>query len=303
MSAKLAFIDAEKATKNPDGTQRYQVKQMCEWLGVATSWYYEWRDRPPTATARRRAELGDLIEHIFTRSDGVYGYRRIHADLVREYRRPCDPETVRSIMRERGLVGCQPRAKRRCTTKSGAQVADIPDLVEQDFTGAAPGAKLVGDITYVRTDEGWLYVALIIDCFSRAILGWATADNYKTPLIVAALRMAADNIDLPEGAIFHSDRGSNYTSDEYAAVLAGLGMRQSVGRTGNCYDNALAESTNGALKVELVNRRNYATREEARRDIARWIELFYNHRRLHSGLGYRTPNEVLRDYREEPTAA
>jgi len=302
VSAKYAFIDAERATRNTDGTRRYQVVAMCTWLGVSTSGFYEWSSRPASATAARRQELGVLVEHVFAEHDGTYGYRRIHAVLARRGRY-CDPETVRAVMRERGLVSCQPRSARRATTKRAEQVADIPDLVERDFTSAVPGAKLVGDITYVRTWQGWLYVALVIDCHSRAIVGWATADNYKTPLITAAITMAATNLDLPEGAIFHSDRGSNYTSDEYAAVLKELGLRRSVGRTGICYDNALAESTNGALKVELVNRRQFPTRETATSQIARWIELFYNQRRLHSGLGYKTPNEILKSHRESPIAA
>jgi putative transposase len=302
VSAKYAFIEAEKATRNTDGTPRYQVVAMCTWLGVSTSGFYEWCSRPASATALRRQELGVLVEHVFAEHDGTYGYRRIHAVLARRGRY-CDPETVRALMRERGLVACQPRSARRCTTKRAEQVADIPDLLERDFTSAAPGAKLVGDITYVRTWQGWLYLALVIDCHSRAIVGYAMAEHYKTPLITAAIRMAATNLDLPEGAIFHSDRGSNYTSDEYAAVLQELGLRRSVGRTGICYDNALAESTNGALKVELVNRRQFPTREAASREIARWIELFYNQRRLHSGLGYKTPNEILESHRESPIAA
>jgi putative transposase len=302
VSAKYAFIEAEKATRNTDGTPRYQVVAMCTWLGVSTSGFYEWCSRPASATALRRQELGVLVEHVFAEHDGTYGYRRIHAVLARRGRY-CDPETVRALMRERGLVACQPRSARRCTTKRAEQVADIPDLLERDFTSAAPGAKLVGDITYVRTWQGWLYLALVIDCHSRAIVGYAMAEHYKTPLITAAIRMAATNLDLPEGAIFHSDRGSSYTSDEYAAVLHELGLRRSVGRTGICYDNALAESTNGALKVELVNRRQFLTREAASREIARWIELFYNQRRLHSGLGYKTPNEILESHRESPIAA
>lgn len=302
MSAKYAFIDAEKATRNTDGSPRYQVTSMCSWLGVSTSGFYEWCSRPASATAARRAELGVLVEHVFAEHDGTYGYRRIHAVLAR-MGRYCDPETVRAVMRERGLVACQPRSARRCTTRRAAEVADIPDLVGRDFTSDTPGAKLVGDVTYVRTWQGWLYVALVIDCHSRAIVGWATADNYKTPLVSAAVRMAARNLALPENAVFHSDRGSNYTSDEYAGVLNELGLRRSVGRTGICYDNALAESTNGALKVELVNRRQFPTREIATREIARWIELFYNQRRLHSGLGYKTPNEILASHRESPTAA
>lgn len=302
MSAKYAFIEAEKATRNPDGSARYQVVQMCAWLSVSTSGFYEWAARPASATAVRRHELGVIIEHVFAEHEATYGYRRIHAELAR-MGRYCDPDTVRSIMLERGLVACQPRARRRCTTKRAAQVADIPDLVGRDFTAAVPGAKLVGDVTYVRTWEGWLYVALVIDCYSRAIVGWACADNYKTPLVSAAVDMAARNLSLPKNSVFHSDRGSNYTSDEYAAVLENLGLTRSVGRTGVCYDNALAESTNGALKVELVNRREFPTREIATREIARWIELVYNRRRLHSGLGYKTPHEILSAYRQPPTAA
>lgn len=292
MREKFAFIDAEKATRNTDGTPRYQVRQMCAWLEVSRSGYYEWVARPVSFTRAWRDELGLIIERLHADSDGVYGYRRIHAELARVGRH-CDPDTVLSIMRERGLAGCQPRARRRCTTKQAAEVADIPDLLGRDFTAAVAGAKLVGDITYVSTDQGWLYVALVIDCYSRAIVGWAMDDNYRTPLISTAVRMAARRVTIPARAVFHSDRGSNYTSDEYARVLKGLGLRRSVGRTGVCFDNALAESTNGALKVELVNRRHYPTRDIAKRDIARWIELFYNQRRLHSNLGYRTPNEIL----------
>ena len=162
---------------------------------------------------------------------------------------------------------------------------------------------MVGDITYIETWEGWLYLATVIDCATRKIVGWAMDDNYKTPLIIAAIKMAVRNLDLPEGAIFHSDRGSNYTSAKFADELRELGMRQSVGRTGICYDNALAESVNGTLKVELVYRTAYPTREKAQEDIARWIELRYNRTRLHSGLGYRTPQEVMDEYLNGQEAA
>ena len=157
--------------------------------------------------------------------------------------------------------------------------------------------------TYIRSWEGWLYLALVIDCYSRKIIGWAMADSYKTPLIQEAIRMAAANLDLPPGAVFHSDRGSNYTSEEFTATLTDLGIRQSVGRTGICYDNSLSESTNGAVKVELVNREEYPTRAYAMREVARYIELFYNSRRLHSTLGYRTPQEVMDEYYRTRQAA
>jgi putative transposase len=299
--ARYEFIDAEKATLNSDGTRRYSIKQMCTWLEVSTSGYYEWLGRPASETSKRRERLKPLIVKAFTDSDGRYGYRRVQGQLAR-WGRYVHEDVVRDLMRELGLVACQPRRSRRGTTKQAAKRADIPDLINRDFTAVRPGEKLVGDITYIHTWEGWLYLALVIDCYSRKIVGWAMADNYRTPLIQEAIRMAARNLQLPSGAIFHSDRGSNYTSDEFAKTLGELGIRQSVGRTGICYDNALAESTNGAVKVELVNREEYPTRVYAEKRIARYIELFYNSRRLHSLLGYRTPQEVLDEYYGKPTA-
>ena len=207
--AKYEFIDGEKATRDSDGTPRYTIKQMCRWLEVSTSGYYEWLARPASATAVRRAALTDLIIKSFDDSDGRYGYRRVHADLLRAAQ-PCSPELVRRLMREAHLVACQPRRSRKGTTRQAAKQAQIPDLVQRDFTAERPGAKLVGDITYLRCWEGWLYLALVIDCYSRKIVGWAMADNYKTPLITSAIEMAARNLTLPQDAIFHSDRGSNY---------------------------------------------------------------------------------------------
>lgn len=302
MTSKYEFIDAERATVDEDGLPRYLVKQMCAWLGVSRSGYHDWRSRAQSATAARRMQLRAMIEHVFVEHDGRYGYRRIHAVLIRRGF-ACSPDLVRSLMREAGLVACQPRRARMRTTRADEQAAPIPDLVGRDFTADAPGKVFVGDITYVPTWEGWLYVALVIDCYSRCIAGWAMDDNYKTPLIVEAVTMAARNIPPISNAVFHSDRGSNYTSDEYGSALEDLGLLRSVGRTGICFDNALAESTNGALKVELVNRTQYATRAAAKKDIARYIELFYNRRRLHSGLAYQTPQEVLDGYRASPTAA
>jgi transposase InsO family protein len=300
--ARYEFIDAEKATTNSDGTRRYSIKQMCRWLKVSTSGYFEWLTRPAPATARRRERLKPLIVKAFTDSDGRYGYRRVHEQLAR-WGQHCHHEVVRDLMRELDLVPCQPRRSRKGTTRQAAKWAPIPDLINRDFTATAPGQKLVGDITYIRTWEGWLYLALVIDCFSRKIVGWAMDDNYKTPLIQDAIRMAAKNLPLPPGAIFHSDRGSNYTSEDFAKTLTELGIRQSVGRTGICYDNSLAESTNGAIKVELVNREEYPTRAYAKKRVARYIELFYNSRRLHSSRGYRTPQEVLDEYYQSPMAA
>jgi putative transposase len=299
---KYEFIDAEYAGMPEEGTgSAPAVVQMCEWLGVSKSGFYEWRSRPQSAAGKRRELLKVKIKALFEANNEEYGYRRVHAALARGGEQAC-PELVRQLMRELGLEPCQPRPWRQSLTEQGV-AGPIPDLVNRDFTAVNPGDKMVGDITYIPTWQGWLYLATVIDCATRKIVGWAMDDNYKTPLITAAIKMAACNLELPAGAIFHSDRGSNYTSAEFAGELGALGVRQSVGRTGICYDNALAESVNGTLKVELVYRTAYPTREKAREDIASWIELRYNRTRLHSGLGYRTPQEVLDEYLNGQVAA
>jgi putative transposase len=297
VSDMYEFIDAEYATGNIALT----VLQMCAWLGVPRSGFYEWRSRPESATARRREELRLLIKKAFDDSDETYGHRRVWAQLARWGVR-AGLELVRALMRELGLVACQPRPWRPATTQQGA-AGPIPDLVNRDFSAEVPGQKMVGDITYIPTWEGWLYLATVIDCATRKVVGWAMDDHYRTPLISAAIGMAARNTDLPAGAVFHSDRGSNYTSGEFAGVLEGLGIRQSVGRTGICFDNALAESFNAAVKVERVHRTVYPTRRKAREDIAGYIELRYNRTRLHSALGYRTPQEAHDEYLNRQLAA
>jgi putative transposase len=302
VSEKYSFIDAEYAGEPADAGSAPGVVQMCEWLGVSKSGYYEWRSRPLSAAGERRELLRIKIKALFEANNAEYGYRRMHAELVRGGEQCC-PELVRELMRELGLVPCQPKPWRRSLTEQDGQAGPIPDRVNRDFTAEKPGEKMVGDITYIPTWQGWLYLATVIDCATRKIVGWAMDDNYKTPLIKEAIRMAARNLDLPEGAIFHSDRGSNYTSAEFAGELKELGILQSVGRTGICYDNALAESVNGTLKVELVYRTAYPTRKKAREDIARWIELRYNRTRLHSALGYRTPQEVMDEYLNGQEAA
>jgi transposase InsO family protein len=301
VSEKYEFIDAQYAEPPATGGNAPTITCMCKWLGVSKSGFYEWRSRPESATAKRRKELKLLITKAFGDSDGTYGYRRIWSQLARWGVR-AGLELVRALMRELGLVACQPRPWRPSTTKQG-QAGPIPDLVNRDFSAAVPGEKMVGDITYIPTWEGWVYLATVIDCATRKVAGWAMDDHYRTPLITAAIEMAARNLDLPGGAIFHSDRGSNYTSAEFAAVLELLGIRQSVGRTGICFDNSLAESFNAALKVERVHRTVYPTRKKAKDDIARYIELRYNQRRLHSALGYRTPQEALNEYLNRQLAA
>lgn len=302
MSDKFEFIDAEYAIFTTNTEDMVPVAKMCDWLEVSRSGFYEWRSRPLSMTARRREDLKLLITKSFEDSDGTYGYRRVHADLS-AWGVPCGPELVRDLMRELDLQACQPRPWRHSLTENDGSAGPIPDLVNRDFTADAPGRKMVGDITYIPTWEGWVFLATVIDCHTKAVIGWAMDDNCKTPLVEAAIEMAARNHPLARNAIFHSDRGSNYTSAQFASTLAGLGIRQSVGRTGICYDNAMAESFFATLKNERVHRTVYPTREHACRDIARYIEVRYNTKRRHSGLGYRTPREVHDEYLNQQLAA
>ena len=189
----------------------YPVKKMCRWLTVSPSGFFDWKRRPQSATAARRADLTAVVVEIFEDSDETYGYRRIHAELVRRGVQ-ASPELVRSIMRDLHLVPCQPRPRRVGLTDSDGRDPAIPDLVNRDFTADAPGRKMVGDITYIPTWEGWLYLATVLDCHTKAVVGYAMDDNYQTPLIVEAIRAAAQNIALPADAVFHSDRLSPGTT-------------------------------------------------------------------------------------------
>jgi transposase InsO family protein len=293
VTSRYEFIDAEKAS--------YPIVKMCDWLDVSRSGFYEWQARPMSATAHRREYLKVHIAKHFELSHQTYGYRRIHAALVRQGEQ-VSLELVRDLMRELGLVACQPRPFRPTTTIADAG-ATAPDLVDRDFTAAAPGKKFVGDITYIPTGEGWLYLATAIDCYSKMVAGWSMADHLRTSLVTSALDMAATNIDIAPGAIFHSDRGTQYTSAEFETTLQSLGMRRSVGRTGVCWDNAMAESFFAALKTEWTDRMTFATRAEARQAMVTYIEVFYNRQRLHSGLDYKTPREVHEAFTNQQKAA
>jgi putative transposase len=293
VSERYAFIDGERAS--------YPVVAMCAWAGVSRAGYYEWRARADSAAATRRERLQLLIATIFADSDGTYGYRRVQAQLGR-WGEPAGLELVRALMRQLDLRPCQPRPYRVTTTPDAAGAAGTPDLLGRDFTADAPGRKLVGDITYLATGEGWLSLATVIDCCTRAVVGWSMADHLRASLACDALQAAAGVSSL-SGAVFHSDRGTQYTSAEFRAALARHRVAPSVGRTGVCWDNALAESFFGALKNELVHRVVFASRAQARREIVRYIEGFYNRRRLHSGLGYRTPLEVHTELVNKPLAA
>lgn len=293
MSSKYEFIDGEKAN--------YPIVKMCRWAGVSKSGFYEWRDRPASETAERRDVLRVRIGVIFVDSDETYGYRRVHAQLGREGVE-AGPELVRAIMVADGLVACQPRPFRITTVGDGTDNGPA-DLCCRDFTGAAPGVKLVGDITYISTWAGWVYLATVIDCYSKMVIGYAMADHMRTSLVTDALDMARRNFTLAAGCIFHSDRGSQYTSSELADYLQRHELRGSMGRTGVCWDNAMAESFFASLKNEFVYRTVFPTRKKAIDSIAHWIEIRYNRKRLHSGIGYRTPVEAHNGFNAGTLAA
>ena len=196
-------------------------------------------ERPTRLGHRRQARRTQAVHRqVVHRLRRHLRLRRVHADLA-DWGVPCGPELVRCLMRELGLEPCQPRPWRFSLTDNDGQTHHIPDLVQRDFTADAPGLKMVGDITYIETWEGWVYLATVIDCHTKAVVGWAMDDNFKTPLIEEAIAMAARNHQLADNAIFHSDRGSNYTSGQFAETLTKHRLRQSVGRTGICYDNGV----------------------------------------------------------------
>ena len=287
------MIDAEKAT--------YKIAWMCRLLGVPRSSFYAWRNRAETATAARRRELAAHVRRVFKAGRGAYGCRRVAAQLNREGH-PCSVGLVADLMRELGLRACQPRAYKR-TTLPGEQPVASPDLIGRDFTATAPGTRLVGDITYLKTGEGWLYLATVIDLATKMVTGWQLASHMRTSLVTDALAMAISHGHIQPGAVFHSDRGTQYTSAEFTRFCQAHGVRTSIGRTGVCWDNAAAESFFAALKNEMYHRQAFPTRARARFAVADYIEVFYNRQRLHSTLGYRTPAEVLTEFQNAATAA
>jgi putative transposase len=286
-------IDAEKAN--------YKIAWMCRLLGVPRSSFYAWRNKAETATAARRRELAARVRRVFEAGRGAYGCRRVAAQLNRDGH-PCSVGLVADLMREAGLRACQPRAYKR-TTLPGQEPVTSPDLIGRDFTAQAPGQRLVGDITYLRTGEGWLYLATVIDLATKMVTGWQLADHMRTSLVTDALAMAITHGQVQPGAIFHSDKGAQYTSAEFARFCQAHGIRTSTGRTGVCWDNAAAESFFGALKNEMYYRQSFPDRARARFAVADYIEVFYNRQRLHSALGYRPPFEVLTEFQAAATAA
>jgi transposase InsO family protein len=287
-------IEAEKAN--------YPIAWMCALLQVPRSSFYHWRSRvtAQTATAARRGLLAEQITRVFAAGRGAYGCRRVTAQLNRDGY-ACSVGLVADLMRQLGLRGCQPRAYRR-TTIAGKTAVASPDLIERDFAATQPGTRLVGDITYLKTGEGWLYLATVIDLATRMVVGWQLAEHMRTSLITDALQMAITHGHVRPAAVFHSDRGAQYTSTDFTAFCAANQIRTSLGRTGVCWDNAAAESFFAALKNEMYYRETFTTRARARFAVADYIEVFYNRQRLHSTLGYRTPAEVLTDHQRRLAA-
>lgn len=289
------MIHAEKAD--------YTVTMMCTLLQVARSTYYDWTHTcdQVTATAARRADLAGRVGDVFDEYRQTYGCRRVALVLNRRGI-PCSVGLVADLMRELGLEAVQPRAY-KVTTIAGETDDLPPDAIGRDFTAAAPGQRLVGDITYLRTGQGWLYLATVIDLCTRMVVGWQMGDHMRTSLVVDALEMARLHGHTRPGAVFHSDRGSQYTSKEFTRYCVTRGITRSVGRTGVCYDNAAAESFFATLKNEMYHRHRFPTRARARFAVAEYIEVFYNRKRHHSTLGYRTPAETLTDHQTAATAA
>jgi transposase InsO family protein len=263
----------------------------CRALGVSSSTFYKWRGRPPTPAQRRRAALDERVKACFDASGGTYGSPRVRAQLRRDGL-AVSKKTVEASMARQGLQGRSPR-RRRGLTRPDKAAAPVADLLRRDFTAEAPDQKWVGDFKQVNTAEGPVFLATVEDLYSRRMLGYATSDAYPTAqLATAALNMAAATRggDVA-GVIFHTDKGSQYTSDAFADACRRLGVTQSMGRVGSALDNAAAESFFSTLEHERVSRHQYHTRNQARRDIATWIDTWYNRQRLHSTNNMTSPIE------------
>jgi putative transposase len=276
--------------------KEYSVTFMCDQLGVARQGYYRWRSTGPCERERTDAELTDVIREIHTELGGHPGVRRVWAVLVVRGLR-VGPKRVWRLMRAAGLRGRHPRAWKK-TTIAAQRPVDAPDLIGQDFSAATPNTRWCGDITYVRTVEGRVYTATVIDLHSRKVVGYAIADHLRTSLIIEALAAALLIRKPPTGVIFHSDRGCQYTSKEFADFCAINGVRRSMGRRATCFDNAVSESFFATYKKELIHTRPWNDLTDVRQQTFLWIEGYYNRRRRHSTLSYLTPVEYELGYRK-----
>jgi putative transposase len=265
----------------------YPVATMCRLLRVSPSGFYAWRRRAPSARAQRDRALLEPIRRYHARSDATYGAPRIWKDLREEAGLYVGQKRVARLMRVAGLVGVS-RRRGVCTTRHGPVETAAADLVRRDFTATAPNQLWVADITYVPTWAGFLYLAMVLDVFSRRIVGWAMATHLQTDLVLDALNMALQQ-RRPQGVIHHSDRGSQYTALAFGARCQEMGVQPSRGAVGSAYDNAMAESFFATLECELLDRRRFRTQAEARVAIFRYIEGWYNPHRRHSSLGLQSP--------------
>jgi putative transposase len=290
---RFAFIDAEKAS--------YPVRMLCRVLQVSTSGFYAWKAREPSDRQKEDRVLSAKVVEIFHANRQTYGSPRIQAELVEEGHSVARKRVAR-LMAEQGLQAVIPR-RFRLTTDSNHDHPVAENVLDRDFAPENPNEAWAGDITYVWTGEGWLYLAVVLDLFSRRVVGWCVDDNMQTELVTRALEMATGR-RLPEaGLLCHSDRGSQYASGDYQDLLDEHGIQCSMSRRGNCWDNAVVESFFGTLKTELIYRRPWLTRESAHQAIAEYIELFYNTKRRHSYLGQRSPAAYERRAEEAHRAA
>lgn len=268
--------------------QEFKITVMCRVLGVGRSGYYAWRQRPVSAQEMANQDLTQQIKDIHQQSHQTYGSPRIQAELADNGVR-CGHNRVARLMRQADLQAKQCRKFKVTTTDSSHQYPVAPNRLNQDFSASRANEKWLADITYIPTDQGWLYLATVLDLYSRRIVGWAMSDSLHRQLVLDALLMAVQTRQPLPGLLHHSDRGSQYASDEYQALLTKFGMHASMSRTANCYDNAPMESFFGSLKTEWVHHHHYHTRAEAKTDIFEYIEVFYNRFRRHSALDYQSP--------------
>lgn len=260
---------------------------MCEALHVSRSFYYEWVSRQPTAHEVEDARLKNSIEIEFTKSRAVYGTRRLKHALARQ-NFIASRRRIGRLMSELGLA-CKTKRKFKATTNSAHESPIAENVLNREFSVEKPNQAYVGDITYIATQEGWLYLAVVIDLYSRAVVGWSMSERMQTSLVNDALIAAIWQRKPPKGLIWHTDRGSQYASESHRLLLAQHGIVQSMSRKGNCWDNAVSESFFHTLKTELIHHESYPTREEAKKSVFEYIEVFYNRQRLHSKNGYLSP--------------